>query len=327
MINKTFIAFIVSIIIFIVFIQIFIGIKNIVFVLSRTNLFFFFLSVLSVFIGIGIWGFRWKMLFKRIGINIRWRDVYKYLFIGLMFNNITPFFRFGGEPIRSYLVSKKLSKGQDQVFATIGMDSFFQLVSFIFMAYLSIVFLSILNIPIWSALFLSINIIILFILLLFLLFTQKDVLDKTISVISRIMGKFNRNCSKKFKSEFHKFIKNVMKIGSDKSFLFRMVSLSFLERIVDIVSFYLCFLSIGYNIPLIFSAISLGVGVIGGAIPLFPGGLVTYESFIIIVLSLLGISANISAAGIFVWRFISFWLIIVIGFIISWYSGIKILRR
>jgi len=121
--KKTLVLFLISLGAIFFLLQQWVGFEEVFKVMFRANPVILAISISIFSVVVVLWGIRWKMLFKELRMNVSWRDVYKYLLMGLMFNNITPFLRFGGEPIKNYVISRDLSLSQEKTFVTISMDS------------------------------------------------------------------------------------------------------------------------------------------------------------------------------------------------------------
>lgn len=321
--RKTLMLFLVSLGAIFFLLQQWVGFEEVFRVVLRADPVILTVSISIFSLVVVLWGIRWKMLFRELGMDISWRDIYKYLLMGLMFNNITPFFRFGGEPIKNYVVSKDLSLSQEKTFVTISMDSASQLISYIFIAYIAVILLFMANIEVWFELFISLNIMMGSLLFLVYIFTQKNTFDVAVNRIQKIANRLSKSRGRKFPETAKKFRNHVIKIATNRNLFAKALLFSFIERICEILAFFLIFSALGFEIPLFVAVIGIGIGILAGSIPLFPGGLVTYEYFIIFFTTLLGIPLGIATASVLLWRFISYWSITFIGAGISWVSGFR----
>jgi uncharacterized protein (TIRG00374 family) len=99
------------------------------------------------------------------------------------------------------------------------------------------------------------------------------------------------------------------------------------ERILEILGFYLIFYALGYNISIFSCAVVIGVGIVAGNIPLLPGGLVAYESASIFALGVLGVPVLTATTAILILRFSNYWLMTFVGLLVSWGGGINLSER
>ncbi len=119
------------------------------------------------------------------------------------------------------------------------------------------------------------------------------------------------------------FTDNIKDSLKRKDVIFKALAIGLTERMLEVICLYVIFLSMGYELSLFSCAMVLGVGVLAGLIPLFPGGLVAYESSTIIVLGLLGVPPAIAATAILLWRGVNYWMITILGMGIGWLHGVK----
>ena len=113
------------------------GTEGVVKILSETSLYYLTLALLMYFIGIITWALRWHVIIRGLGIEVRFRDTLAALFIGILFNNITPGARGGGEAVRVYYLVKRSKATYGQLFATVTADRILDLIPVMVMLLLS----------------------------------------------------------------------------------------------------------------------------------------------------------------------------------------------
>ncbi|MBN2330848.1 MAG: flippase-like domain-containing protein, partial [Candidatus Aenigmarchaeota archaeon] len=107
----------------------------------------------------------------------------------------------------------------------------------------------------------------------------------------------------------------------------KALSLGLAERLLEVMSINVIFLSLGMDLGLYESAVVLGVGILAGLIPLLPGGLIVYESSTILVLGMLGVPNALAATSILLWRGATYWMITGVGVAVGWVHGLKFALR
>ena len=92
-----------------IFIAVFhmIGISKILQNLQGLNVFLYSLAICFIFCSIFLWTLRWKLFIEAYGGKASTFNLSKNLIVGLAINNITPFAKLGGEPVRAYLLKKR----------------------------------------------------------------------------------------------------------------------------------------------------------------------------------------------------------------------------
>ncbi len=122
------------------------GINNIATAFVRINPVYLPLIVLIPPVMLTLYSTRWRLLLGNAGVDAKWRVVLKYAFIGAAFNNITPLVRFGGEPVKGYMIAKEVSARKTDVFASLTTDSFVTALTLLVLIYFGIVGLLVFNI-------------------------------------------------------------------------------------------------------------------------------------------------------------------------------------
>ena len=92
-----------------------------------------------------------------------------------------------------------------------------------------------------------------------------------------------------------------------------VVGLGFLNWLFDCTCFGLAFLAIGSTVPWKGLLLAYGAGQLAANLPITPGGLGTVEGSITIALSYFGGGTGADIAAVLVYRLISFWLVLVVG--------------
>ncbi|MGH8989090.1 MAG: lysylphosphatidylglycerol synthase transmembrane domain-containing protein [Acidimicrobiales bacterium] len=92
-----------------------------------------------------------------------------------------------------------------------------------------------------------------------------------------------------------------------------VVGWGFLNWLFDCTCFGFAFLAIGSSVPWKGLLLAYGAGQLAANLPITPGGLGTVEGSITIALSYFGGGTGADIAAVLVYRLISFWLVLVVG--------------
>ncbi|MCD6495959.1 MAG: flippase-like domain-containing protein [Candidatus Aenigmarchaeota archaeon] len=325
--KKMFALMLLSLVMLVIVVQQWAGIENITTVVSGMNMFFLGLIILLPFATLLVYSTRWRLLLRSVGIEVRLSVVFRFALIGAFINYLTPMVRFGGEPVKGYMLSNYIAAPKRKIFASVAMDTIITFISVLLVIYYAAFSLSIFNILDWFTLWLILSVVMLPLTLGIYMVYEKRVLNYVTSNVSRIAGKIKRGTLKNLQKDSLHFRDNLKISLRRRDILAKSLGLAVFERFLEVLTIYIIFLSLGAKISLQESASVLGVGIMAGSIPLLPGGLVLYESSAILVLGLLGMPSIHATAGVLIWRFASYWLIILAGFIASWLFGIRVKKR
>ena len=147
----------------------------------------------------------WRIILKSYGFSPPFKDVLAAKIIGSMVSYLTPSMYIGGEPLRTYIISKKYKYPMAKIGASVIVDKFLELGAGLFFIYMGSI-LTLIEYKLPFQIFLTLLIVnILFGLLmgLFLIsfifrnrvFTKIATFMGRISVLSRIMGKITPHIS------------------------------------------------------------------------------------------------------------------------------------
>ena len=299
------------------------GIQEVTAAIITINPFYIPFIILLPFAMLLVYGARWKMLLRASGVEAGWRVVYKYAIIGAAFNNITPMVRFGGEPVKCYLLSREISVHKRRVLASLAMDSLITALSLMILIYLGLVSLAMFNILDWLALYVILLIIMLPLSVGSYILYDKRALSAVSSRLARTVSRFSSRAGENLPESMMRFRDNIRDSLKKRDVMAKAFVLALVERMLEVTGLYLIFQSLGIPFDLFMSAIVLGVGVVAGLIPLLPGGIVVYESVTTVVLRLFNVSPALAATSILLWRGAPYWLITGVGMAMSWLMGIR----
>ena len=306
----------------------FVGWDMIISSISRLNLFFFTLALICSVGAIVAWTLRWNLFLKERGHNISFLSLSKYLMVGLAINNVTPLAKFGGEPVRAYLLKNKegirMRKGFATVMAELSVMFIVLVGTVIFSLFLFFIFM---DPPSWVA-FLLIPFGAFLALAIFLIksvYSGGDSILRFLGWIGEKIDRFEpyRNKIERVYKDFREAF--TMSLNNRRVFTKAFI-LSISVKFFDIAKFFLLFKALGYNIGILEIVIMMGLNALLLSIPATPGSLGVLEGGLISVLSFLGVPTGIAATVVFLDRLVWFWVITIIGGTIGVHYGVSILE-
>jgi len=314
---------IASVVILFVILQQWVGFDMIWDILVGFNPIFIPFIIVLPFLTLLVYSYRWRFLLKSVDVDADVRVVFRYSLIGAVFNYVTPMLRFGGEPVKGYMLSRHVKTQKRRVFASLAMDSVITFLSLMGLVYFAALSLSLFNIFDWFTLWAILTMI-----LMPLTFGVYVVYDKRVLVyiskkVERLISRIRPGTVRGLPHEMLRFRDNMKKSFRRKDLLAKSLLIGIGERIMEIITLYIIFTSLGVDISLATCAVVLGVGILAGGIPFLPGGLVVYESSTIFILTILGVNFASATSAILIWRFVSYWLVIIVGIVYSWFYGIS----
>jgi len=300
------------------------GIREIAVAFMSINPLYIPLILFLPFAMMFVYTLRWNILLESVGIKTSLRTVLKYAFIGAALNNITPVARFGGEPIKCYMLSEDIGVKKRRALASITMDSFITAISLLVLIYFGAMGLLIFNVLDLFAVVLILSVILLPLLIGSYIFYNKGLLSAFVMKISKMISRLSPGYAKNLPDVVMTFRDNIRTSVKKRNAILNSLLLGLLERGIEVLGLYVIFMSMGINLSFYACAMVLGVGVIFGLIPLLPGGLVVYESSTIIFLGFLGVGPALAASSIMLWRGLTYWMMTGIGLILMWLRGAKL---
>lgn len=319
---KEFCLFLIGLIIFISVFY-FIGLENIVYQLSKLNLFYYSLAVICIFLTILSWAFKWDVFIKNGGYKVHLLSLLGNLSVGIAINNLTPVAKFGGEPVRIYLLKEKddipTRVGSATVLAELTIE-FILSVLFVIISILLIALLG--NTPLWLSL-----ILVIFLALsivgfvgIFGIYSRRKFISKMILWFTNKIKRVTP-FREKILTWYREFQKAFRKGFKDKRSFFIALLFGILMKVFDIMKFIFIFMALGYPISIIQIFIALGVSVMLLSIPATPGSLGIWEGGMISALIFIGIPLEIAATAVFLERLVWFWGITIFGGVMGVYYG------
>jgi len=286
------------------------GIK-ILTVLQGVNLYYFGGAVLVEIIIVLLYTLRLKLIVSEQGYNFGFVRILKILSAGMAINQLTPVVKAAGEPVKVYYLSKSGMPGTKASAATV-MEIFSELISLYIFLFFSVISLSFEKYLSQDFLYISCIIFVLFVIgviISFKFMLNEDKLERFLGKYILKYFKSDAKISTKVFSSSLRYLFTCRKLG------FKIFSVSFLCRFLDITRVYLLFKALHFTSPLTFAFVLWVVGFIFSMIPWLPGGLGLVEGGAIPVLMLLNISPSVSSSLILLERLLTFWFIVLMGYI------------
>lgn len=324
---KTVAALVVGILIFIGTFYL-VGIDRVISNLSKLNPYFYLITIVSVFGSISMWTLRWEVLIRADGYDVSRFQLLKTLFVGLAFNSLTPVAKFGGEPIRAYLLKKNEGIKMREGFGTILAE-----LTIMFITTVSLVIISVFLVtffvspPIWLKLaLLPFGLISLFVFMGIVgIYSDRDVIVEILKWLGRNIERLESYKGKILK-RYKEFQETFRKCLSNKKAFLKALLYSIIGQFLEFVKFFTIFLALGYQISPVKIIIIMGIGLVLISLPSTPGSLGIYEAGLISALALLKIPAEIAAPAVFLARLLWFWSVTTIGSLMGAWHGLNLFK-
>ncbi len=307
----------------------FVGWGKIIYSIKRLDLKLFTLAMGCIIGSISAWTLRWNLFIKERGNDVSFFSLFKYLVVGLAVNNATPLAKFGGEPVRAYLLKDREGIKMREGFATVIAElsvMFTVLVGTVVFSFL-LFFLLIGDPPSWI-IFLLIPFGGLLCLVFFLIrsiFSGGDSIARLLDWLGRKIDRIEPYTDK-IERVFEDFRKAFTRSLKNRGVFTKAFVLSLSVKFFDIAKFFLLFKALGYEIGVLEIVIMMGLSTLLLSIPATPGSLGLVEGGLISVLVFLGINAQIAATVVFLDRLVWFWLITIVGGMLGLHYGVDILE-
>ena len=289
----------------------FFGGKQLINILSNSNLGYFFIALLTQFFIIFLYVARLKIIISAQKYKLRFFRIFKILVSGMAINQLTPIIKAGGEPVKLYYLAKSNIPATKSS-ASIVVEITSELISFYVTLFLLIIFLSVTKYL--TAKFLYIGTIIFCFVIIGFFFAFRFMLDKDKieKFIEKYVLRFFKANAKISSKIFSSSLRNLF---LNKSLCIKIFSISFLCRLLEFFRIYFIFLAINFPVPITLVLVVWVLEVLFSTVPWLPGGLGLVEGGIISTLIIFGIPAPFSSSMLLLDRFLSLWLIVIIGLI------------
>lgn len=324
-IKKYVIPLIIGIFLFVLTLY-FIGIGKIFQNLANLNIYLYLAALGCIFISLLLWTFRWKIFIKANGYDVPLFGLLKNLIVGLGFNNLTPLAKFGGEPVRAYLLKEEYGIKMREGFATVMAE-----LTVFFIVNISLIMLSILLIsikmdpPLWLY-FILIPFGVLVSLILFGILEVYSGRDIIIRIIKWFSEKIKRlePYEKKLSQTYKGFQRTFRESLQKRAAFGKALACTLLFELSVFLKFFILFLALDHPVSPVKIIIAMGISAVLLALPTTPGSLGVYEGGFASVLIFLGIETGAAGAVVFLDRLVWYWGITIVGGIFGVYYGMNI---
>lgn len=306
----------------------FVGWNKILSSIRQLNLTFFTLAMVCIFASISIWTARWNLFIKERGYDVSFFSLFKYMVVGLAVNNMTPLAKFGGEPVRAYLLKNREGIRMREGFATVVAElsmMFFVLVGMVILSFF--LFFLLMSPPSWI-IFLLIPFGALVFFMFFLIrsiYSGGDSIIKFLGWLGRKVERIKpyRDKIEKVYKEFREAFRRCLK---NRRVFTEAFALSIFVKVFDIAKFFFLFKALGYGFGVVEIVIVMGLNIVLLSIPATPGSLGVVEGGLISLLAFLNVPAQVAASVVFLDRLVWFWIITAVGGTLGTHYGVSILE-
>lgn len=320
---------------FIIFlVSFFIGLNEILSVLSRTDWKIILFTLVLELIILLIWTLRWQMILDVLHKAPKFKQLFLMLFSSLFGNNVTPG-AAGGEPLRAYLLDKFEDIPFETGFASTTADRVFEFFPFVLLSILTTYLIFTLNIGFWTSLIISIMIfliIVIFGLMIYVGYNKEVAIRLIISIAKRIYPFAKKLTSKdtsfsnvrdKLIEYIETFTTGFQGVLKDHRLFIVAILISFLMWGIDNLRFYLTFAAIGYYPPILPVIIIYTVSFVVSIIPSIPGSLGIREGVMVALFLPVGVPADVVIAVSLLDRIVNYIMPTFVGAVATFYYGKK----
>ncbi|MCD4740038.1 flippase-like domain-containing protein [archaeon] len=291
------------------------------------------LALILQFLSILIVSMRWRWFLNATGYKTKKIDIFMLSLAGQAMNAITPASRWGGEPIKAYLLQKKHGIPASAGMASIIVEKIADIIAFAIISIAAILYgFFYFDVPgnimllMLLALFFTFSVLI---ALFYVSFIKKIRSEPIIRLIDRynwitdripILGQYKHT----IEESLNNYYTTIARIGSHKSTWVVGVLFSLGYWIIEVSRAYVIFLAFGITLnelPLAVIATAYIVSSLIGSFPLLPGDLGIVEATMILIYSTTSIPVQVGGLVTIIDRMFSYWLVIVIGLPLTWYIG------
>ncbi|MCC7572926.1 MAG: flippase-like domain-containing protein [Candidatus Methanofastidiosum sp.] len=323
---RTILPFTAGIILILIFIQ-FVGYAEFITLIKSANPLYLGLAVVFQLLNLFLEAYKWKPLLESLKPNVSMKNVFVATMIGIFFNNVTPSAKTGGEPMKTFLISKDEDIAPiENVFATVTADRFVESLPFFVLAIFSVMYVNLFYSVGWTTIaILSFVIMIYICVLLVAIYVcfNKKAGEKVVFKFIRIIGKISKRINKyedlalSMVENFHQQFQLILK---SRRALYRSIVASIIMWCCWILRTYFVFLALGRPLNPLLVALVSTISLLMGLLPLMPGGLGVVEVTMTLLYASLKVGKNIALTATILDRILSFWFVLVLAGIITSYN-------
>lgn len=282
-----------------------------------------------------IWTYRWKLILTMVNEDIPYRSLLGMLLASDFGNNVTPG-AAGGEPLRAYLLTAINKTPFEIGFASATADRVFEFFPFVIISIFAAIFILTWEISIYTKLIVSVMILLsifFFAIILYAVYRKEIIQRVIIRIVKSVYPFFLRltkseltiaEVNEKIVYYINRFSAGFLQVVQDKKIFMAGFFLSFFMWGMDIVRFYVCFVTIGVYPPLIPMIIIYTIGILIMLAPLLPGSWGIREAIIVGLFAVVGVAGDVVISASLIDRFVSYILPTIIGAFATLYYGKRI---
>jgi uncharacterized protein (TIRG00374 family) len=323
---KTVLPFFAGIVLIFIFIH-FVGYEEFITLIRKSNPLYLTLALLFQILNLFFEAYKWKPILESLKPNISIKNVFVATMIGIFFNNVTPGARTGGEPMKTFLISREEELSPiETVFATVTVDRIVESLPFFALAVFSVMYVNLFYTVKWGIIVLLSLIIVAYIAVLLVasyICFNKNAGEKVVFKVLTIVGKFSKRIKKyedlalSMVENFHSQFQLILKSRDN---LYRSILASVIMWICWILRTYFVFLALGKPLNPVLVALVTTISLLMGLIPFLPGGLGIVEVTMSVLYAALKVGKNVALTATILDRILSFWFVLVFAGIISSYN-------
>lgn len=290
----------------------FFGFSEVVNVIASANINYIVLAVLLQIVILFLLAVR-LILISRKHDSIGFVDAFKVSMSGMAVSMLTPIAKIGGEPLKIYLLKKKLS-GSGAT-AVIAVDTLAELASSLFVVFLVFVIFA-REVPgiIFSSFIVFLVVVAALIVLLLKLLLNPKWMRRLIRWTTKRISRFAHVRKKDYARLFYNAFTVLIR---DRKILTSAFGVSFITKLLEFARMWLVFAAIGSLLSWEVIVIVWSVILVLYLVPWLPGSLGLVEFFGTGTLVFFGLTSSAAAGGLLIDRFISYWFVLVLGLLIA----------
>ncbi|MCL0041491.1 flippase-like domain-containing protein [Peptococcaceae bacterium] len=262
-------------------------------VLSKVNICWFFLLLISQVITLLLVAYRWHYLVCKLYNDISFFKTFSILLAGSFVESITPSSKLGGEAVKVYLFRKHTPLPYKKLTAILLLDKYFTLIPFGTICILFLVW-SLFNMQLPYELYFVLPVLVLFIVILVRFYKPSEELKNNINEDSEMNNMLYNVEEKKDEKRESLLIRFLEKAKNMKSFIIYSVYysrqivntkeqlmlflLSLFIWILYPLKVYLIIIMLDINVDLFSTAAITYIAYLISIVPLLPGGLGSFEA-------------------------------------------------
>lgn len=314
-----------------------VGLGDTINILSHAN---WYLILFNIILEAGIylvWTYRWKLILTTVNENIPYRSLLAMLLASDFGNNVTPG-AAGGEPLRAYLLLADKKTPFEIGLASATADRVFEFFPFVLISIFAAFFILSWGIPIYTKVivFVMILVSIFFFTIILYAVYRKEITQRVIIRLVKSVYPFFVKLSKselsigevnqKIIYYIDRFSHGFLQVVKDKKIFAIGFFLSFFMWGLDILRFYICFVTIGVFPPLVPLIIIYTIGILIMLAPLLPGSWGIREAIIVGLFAVVGVAGDVVISASLIDRLVSYILPTIIGALAALYYGKRITK-